>query len=124
LKGAQDIIVDKISNDPGLREQVRRNFFEEGKIVSRKGKKYTDDSKFSMYQEFDEPVKTIQATKASHRYLAIRRGWQEGHLTVSLQGDEEKLKKLFQAFACSASNQATEFLHGCAVQALTNHVIP
>lgn len=124
LKGAQDIIVDKVSNDPGLREQVRRNFFEEGKIVSKKGKQYTDDSKFSMYQEFEESVKSIQATKASHRYLAIRRGWQEGHLTVSIQGDEEKLKKIFQGFACRANNQATEFLHASAQHALTNHVIP
>ena len=124
LKGAQDIIIERISNDPGLRETVRKNFFAEGKIVSKKGKDYSADSKFEMYQEFEETIKSIQTTKASHRYLAIRRGWQEGQLTVSIQGDEAKLTKLFQGFACTVQNQSTDFLNNCGKLALNTHVIP
>ena len=124
LKGAQDILVEKIANDPELREAVRVGFFKGGKIVSRQGKKYRDDSKFEMYKEFEEAITSIQNKKASHRYLALRRGWQEGQLSVSIKGDEEQLVKSFYEFACNKENQATEFLKNCGKLAFGTHVVP
>ncbi len=125
LKGAQDIIVDKIFNNPELREVVRRNFFEDGKVVSKKAKGFKAHSKFEMYADFSEPVKNLQEAKASHRYLAMRRGWNEEELTVTIEGDEEFLVKKFENFACTEPNsQAAEFLKNCAKVALTVHVYP
>jgi uncharacterized protein len=125
LKGAQDIIVDKIFNNPDLREMVRKNFFEHGKVVSKKAKGFKAHSKFDMYGDFSEPVKTLQEPKASHRYLAMRRGWNEEELTVTIEGDEPLLLKRFEDFACSApSSHAAEFLKNCAKVALTVHVYP
>ena len=54
LKGAQDILVDKIFNNPELRETVRKNFFEVGKVVSKKAKGFKAHSKFEMYADFSE----------------------------------------------------------------------
>lgn len=125
LKGAQDIIVDKIFNNPELREVVRKNFFEQGKVVSKKAKGFKAHSKFEMYADFSESVKSLQEPKASHRYLAMRRGWNEEELTVTIEGDEAFLLKSFENFACSnPSSQAAEFLKNCAKVALTVHVHP
>lgn len=125
LKGAQDIIVDKIFNNPDLRELVRKNFFEQGKVISRKAKGFKAHSKYEMYGEFSEPVKSLQEPKASHRYLAMRRGWNEEELTVTIEGDEAYLVKSFENFACSnPASHAAEFLRNCAKVALTVHVYP
>jgi uncharacterized protein len=125
LKGAQDIIVDRIFNNPDLREVVRQNFFEQGKIVSKKTKNFKAHSKYEMYAEFAESVKSLQEPKASHRYLAMRRGWNEEELTVAIEGDEEFLLKKFENFAVTQSDvPAADFLKNCAKVALTVHVYP
>ncbi len=125
LKGAQDILVDRIFNNPDLREVVRQNFFEAGKVVSKKTKNFKPHSKFEMYAEFAEPVKALQEQKASHRYLAMRRGWNEEELSVTIEGDEEYLVAKFDNFACSRKDsQAADFLKNCAKVALTVHVFP
>ncbi|MES2963416.1 MAG: Tex family protein [Bdellovibrionota bacterium] len=125
LKGAQDIVVDKIFNNPDLRETVRKNFFEQGKVVSKKAKGFKAHSKFEMYADFAESVKSLQEPKASHRYLAMRRGWNEEELTVAIEGDEVYLLKTFENFACSTpTSQAAEFLKNCAKVALSVHVHP
>lgn len=125
LKGAQDIIVERIFNNPELRELVRKNFFEQGKVVSKKTKNFKAHSKYAMYAEFSEAVKSLQEPKASHRYLAMRRGWNEEELTVTIEGDEELLLKRFEGFACSVpTSHAAEYLKNCAKVALTVHVYP
>lgn len=125
LKGAQDIIVDKIFNNPDLREVVRENFFEQGKVVSKRTKNFKAHSKYEMYADFSEPVKSLKEPKASHRYMAMRRGWNEEELTVTIEGDEELLLKKFENFACSnPASHAAEFLKACAKSALTVHVYP
>lgn len=125
LKGAQDVIVDRIFNNPDLREVVRQNFFEQGKVVSKKTKNFKPHSKFEMYAEFAESVKALQEQKASHRYLAMRRGWNEEELSVTIEGDEVYLLAKFENFACSKKDsQAADFLKNCGKVALTVHVFP
>ncbi len=125
LKGAQDIIVERIFNNPELRDIVRKNFFEHGRVVSKKTKNFKAHSKYEMYADFSEPVKSLMEPKASHRYLAMRRGWNEEELTVSIQGDDEFLLKKFEEFACTELNShAAPFLKNCAKIALTVHVYP
>jgi uncharacterized protein len=125
LKGAQDIIVDKTFNNPDLREVVRLNFFEQGKVVSKKTKNFKAHSKYEMYAEFSESVKSLQEPKASHRYLAMRRGWNEEELTVTIEGEDDYLLKKFENFVCSQpESHAAEFLKNCAKIALTVHVYP
>lgn len=125
LKGAQDIIVDRIFNNPDLRETVRKNFFEDGKVGSKKTKNFKPHSKFEMYAEFSEPVKSLKEPKASHRYLAMRRGWEQEELTVSIEGDEAYLLSVFEKFAVTdTASHAAEFLKNCAKVALTVHVYP
>ncbi|MCB0364113.1 MAG: RNA-binding transcriptional accessory protein [Bdellovibrionaceae bacterium] len=124
LRGAQHIIVEKLSNISDLRAKVRDEYFEHGVLTTTKTTQFKSHSKYEMYAEFREPVKTLQAQKASHRYLALKRGWQEGELKVSIEADEAKLLAEFEKVAINKASQADAFLRECAKTALQIHVIP
>ncbi|MEQ1876266.1 MAG: Tex-like N-terminal domain-containing protein, partial [Bdellovibrionia bacterium] len=52
LKGAQDIIVERISNNPELRARTRKELFDNGKVISKKTKEFKPHSKYEMYADF------------------------------------------------------------------------
>lgn len=124
LRGVQHILVEKLSNDAGLRSQVRDEFYNQGKLKSAKTTEFKSHSKYEMYGEYSEPIKNLDSKKASHRYLALRRGWQEGELKVTMEADEEALLKKFENAASSVSTQAKDFMNATAKIAMTVHVIP
>ncbi|MBX3034454.1 MAG: RNA-binding transcriptional accessory protein [Bdellovibrionaceae bacterium] len=125
LKGAQDILVEKIANDPDLRAMVSKNYFEKGRVTAKAAKGFKPNSKFEMYKEFEEPVKSLMETKSSHRYLAMRRGWQEEELSVEVKGDDEALLAAYEKFATTTPDNAIgELLKTCAKTALSVYVVP
>lgn len=125
LRGAQNILIERIYNNPDLRAQVRQELYNEGRVTSKPGKKVKANSKFEMYFEFSEAVPSLMQRKASHRYLALRRGWAEGELAVTVEGDQEKLQSHFNNFACPVTaSPAKSFLEAAAKSALTVHVMP
>ena len=81
LQGARDIIAEWVSESEKARNVVRRHFSRFAIIKSKvvKGKE-TDGVKFSDYFAWEEEVRRC----ASHRFLAMRRGQEEGFLKVSI----------------------------------------
>lgn len=125
LKGAQDILVEKISNEPDLRLQVRNNFFDKGLVKSTRTKNFKANSKFEMYADFKESVKSLLDTKSSHRYMAMRRGWEEEELSVEVQAETEKLLVVYEKYATTTPDTPEgAFLKECAKLALTVYVVP
>lgn len=125
LRGVQHILVEKISNNSELRNKVKEGYWNFGEIHSKVGKKFKTHSKFDKYQDFKESIKSLSSKKASHRYLALRRGWQEGELLVSMQANDDELLKDFEIFALkNPQSQVANFMKSCAKLALTVHVIP
>jgi uncharacterized protein len=124
LRGAQHILVERLSNDSALRVQVRDEFYNNGKVKAQKTAEFKAHSKYEMYADYSEPVKHLDSRKASHRYLALRRGWQEGELKVTMEADEDALLRRFEGAAQTVPSQASEFMKGVAKTALTVHVVP
>lgn len=126
LKGSQDILVDKIANEATLRDQVVRNYFEQGKVTAKAAKGYKPNSKYEMYaKDFAEPVKNLLEEKASHRYMAIKRGWEEEELTADISADEEMLLKIYEKFATTTPDTAIgTYMKEAARLALNVYVIP
>lgn len=125
LKGAQDILIEKIANDADLRLVVHKNYFEKGKVLSKRTKNFKPHSKYEMYAEFEENVKSLLEAKASHRYLAMRRGWQEEELSVEIKGEDEILLSQYEKFATTTpDNNIGTFLKQSAKLALTVYVVP
>jgi uncharacterized protein len=81
LAGARDIIAEWINEDINARNKIR-NIFEKSGILSSKLKKGKENEavKYKDYFDYSEAGKTIP----SHRYLAIKRGEEEGFLKVGI----------------------------------------
>lgn len=86
LAGASDIIVERLSEDAGLRQRVRSAVFERGHVRTRKGEKAKTPSRFDNYFSYQEPVRALLTPESSHRYLAMRCGWMEEELVLSMGG--------------------------------------
>jgi uncharacterized protein len=81
LAGARDICAERLAEDAELRQRVRQAYLSEGVIEVQKKKEHVDKTtKFDMYAEFAEPIAKVP----SHRFLAIRRGEEEGVLRSAL----------------------------------------
>ncbi len=90
LKGARDIIAERVNEDERARNQVRNLFSRTATITSKvvKGKE-EEGQKFRDYFDWSEPLKRC----TSHRLLALRRGEAEGILRVSISPDDEECKE-------------------------------
>jgi uncharacterized protein len=126
IKGAQDILVEKIANEAALRQAVVKNYFDQGKVTAKAAKGYKPNSKYDMYsKDYSDLVKNLLEEKFSHRYMAMKRGWEEEELTVDLVGDDEMLLKSYENFATTNPDNAIgTFLKESARLALNVYVIP
>jgi uncharacterized protein len=89
IDGAQDILIERLSENQDLRQLVRTKIFERGSLSTGKGSKAKPASKFETYFEYHEKVQSLLQPQNSHRYLAIRRGWMEEELTLQVGGGAE-----------------------------------
>jgi uncharacterized protein len=126
IKGAQDILVEKIANEAALREAVVKNYFEQGKVSTKAAKGYKPNSKYEMYsKDYSDLVKNLLEEKFSHRYMAMKRGWEEEELSVDLSADDDILLRSYENFATSNPDNAIgAFLKESARLALNVYVIP
>lgn len=84
LQGAQDIIAEKMSDEPELRKVLRDMYMKYASIKCELVE--NENSKtYEMYDGFDEKINKIP----SHRVLAINRGEKEGCLKVKLNVSDE-----------------------------------
>lgn len=135
IQGAQDILVERLSERADLRAQVRERVFKEGTLKAAKATKAKPNSKYEMYFDYREPLTGLLKPEASHRYLAIRRGWMEEELTIGVAGPagdvdafETELPALFEAEAATVrdplESPGHEVLTKAARLAYKAHVLP
>jgi uncharacterized protein len=130
VQGAQDILVERLSERADLRAKVREKVFSEGTLKTEKAAKVKPNSKYEMYFDYREPLSSLMKPEASHRYLAIRRGWMEEELSIAVAGPEEakfegELLRFFENEACTVSDSpGAEVLARAAKLALKAHVLP
>jgi uncharacterized protein len=86
LQGARDIMAEWVSENTDARNKTRYAF-ERTALISSKVKKNKQEEgvKYRDYFDFSEPLNKIP----SHRLLAIRRGEEEGFLSVDISPDED-----------------------------------
>lgn len=96
IAGACDIIAERVSEDERARNTVRRTMGREGIVHSKvvKGKE-AEGVKYSDYFDATSPLRTI----SSHRFLAMRRGEDEGILRIAVDvGTEGIVEGLCRRF--------------------------
>lgn len=83
LAGAKDIIAELVSDDAEIRKKLREFIFRNS-IIKTTGKT-EEQSVYSMYYDYSEPVNKI----VGHRILAVDRGEREDILKVAVVTNEE-----------------------------------
>ena len=90
IAGAQDILAERISDDPDFRAYIRNAVFKNGKMVSTAVDE-SEQTVYEMYYAYEEPLLKV----ANHRILALNRGEKEKHLKVKvLVADDQMLEWL------------------------------
>jgi uncharacterized protein len=131
LQGAQDILTERLAEIAELRQQVRAALFTKGALHTAKGEKAKPHSKYEKYFDHHEPIQSLHKPEHSHRYLAMRRGWTEQELSLSVGGPaddpgfEERLLAAFEAAAVSVPGSPGDaLLRRAARLALKAYVLP
>ncbi len=94
LAGARDIIAEWITENQEARALVRSLFLQKGVVISKvDASKEEEGAKYRDYFDWEEPL-----TKApSHRILAMRRGENEGILTLRIAPEETEVLALLES---------------------------
>jgi len=88
LQGARDILAERVADIADVRGLVREAYAREAVVKSEQAlPKKEEPTKFEQYYDFEESIATIP----SHRFLAIRRGQNEGVLWMRLVVDRAPL---------------------------------
>lgn len=135
IEGAQDILIERLSEIAELRQLVRTTAFEKGGLITKKGPKPKPHSKYENYFDYSESVASLLKPENSHRYLAMRRGWIEEELSLGIGGKPEPdggdsgfeagLLRAFEAAALTVPDSpGAEVLRKAARLALKAHVQP
>lgn len=119
LQGALDIIAEDISDDAGIRKRLRVVAMAHG-VLNSKASDADNDSVYSQYYEFSEPVSKI----AGHRVLAIDRGEREGFLKVNIELDENKAMNIVYSVAVRGENACSEAVKEAAEDSYKRLIFP
>jgi uncharacterized protein len=129
MAAASDILIEQFSHELTLKERIRQEFWSTGLIVSSKRKdaeKIEDYTKYQDFFEFSEPVSKIKEAKASHRYLALRRGMMNKILKVDITIVSEIAYQMIEShfFKTGTKLGAYEHLKVCAKKAYDQAILP
>ncbi len=118
LQGALDIIAEKISDDAGIRKQLRIVCGAHGIITSKAGSE--DLGVYEMYGDYSEAVSKIP----SHRILALNRGEKEEILKVNIELDREKAMFVINKNHVKEGSTATALVRAAAEDAYNRLIFP
>ncbi len=121
LLGAGHILAEQFSEDPEVRQKVRKLYRKSGKLVSAK---LEDNPKknqqFHDYLDFREPLSRIPP----HRVLAINRGERAKVLRVQVEADAAAIEELGIEQLVPPDHAHKDFLTGCVRDALARLILP
>jgi len=105
LAGARDILAEWISQNEKARNMIRHSF-ETGAVIYANSikRKKEEGEKYRDYFDYSEPLKKCP----SHRLLAIRRGENNGFLTVGIRPDEKNTLDTLHRFFVKGDNASSQ----------------
>ena len=121
LQGARDIIAEWINEDQTARAQLRELFTIKGNFKCRViPSKEKEGIKYKDYFNWEEPL----ISAPSHRILAMRRGENEGFLTLRVLPPEEEALYILESLFIKKHNLASEQIRTAMVDAYKRLLTP
>ncbi len=94
IKGAQDILAERYSDQPREREAIRNSMLRYGNLETKKTKNFNENGTFKNLAGKSEKVAYVP----SHRYLAIMRGVKEKELSVKISVDVTRIEENIKTY--------------------------
>ncbi|MFC4559888.1 Tex family protein [Virgibacillus kekensis] len=110
LAGVNDILAERISDDPAYREYIREETFKRGTVHSEAKNAEKDEKKvYEMYYDYDETVRSM----VSHRILALNRGEKEKVLKVSVNPPVDRIQEYLEkkVITNKSNHESADILH-------------
>src|SRR4051812_49039413 len=121
LLGAGHILAEQFSEDPEVRQKVRKLYRKTGKLVSVKVEDNPKkNQQFHDYLDFREPLSRIPP----HRVLAINRGERAKILRVQVEADQAAIEEIGIEQLVPVEHAHKDFLTGCVRDALARLILP
>lgn len=127
--GAFDIIIERMAHDIETKETLRKDYWTSAVLKSSKRDKAEEEDKDFMkykdYFEFSQKISELKEAKATHRFLAMRRGMTSKALKVDVDYPEDAAlglikKRFFQNPMLTFSKE----LEVAAKKAYINYIHP
>jgi uncharacterized protein len=127
-KGVQSILIEKFSHDLEIKNTLRSDFWKTAKIIAsprKDAKEVKDWQKFQDYFEFEQPIALLKDPKATHRFLALRRGMTLKILKVEVSYETEDATSVIKkAYFPLDSHKNFDFLLQAATRAYNTSILP
>ncbi|MFT5326081.1 MAG: hypothetical protein ACI8P0_003955 [Planctomycetaceae bacterium] len=121
LKGAADILAERISENVNVRDSSRKIAWRTGRITVSPTKKNEEKQKeFENYFDYSEPVWKVPP----HRTLALNRGEKEEVLRIKFDWDRSVAARVISSEYDLASHVHREFLNDCVQDSLDRLIHP
>ncbi len=118
LAGASDIIAEDLSDDPGIRKELRALYHRRGSLVCTGDPEA--DSVYRLYYDFNTPISRLQ----DHQIMAMNRGEKEGFLKVSPALPENVGEALVCRGAWHPGRPLSDFVRAAAEDAFDRLIEP
>ncbi len=108
IQGAKDIVAEWVSENLASRSAMRQLYLNQAYLIAKRKKNANEEEaiKYMDYWEYSQELRKIP----SHRMLAIRRGEQEGILSVSIGVEWQKAQKLLHTIFLKKRMESSFYL--------------
>ncbi|MEQ9068794.1 MAG: Tex-like N-terminal domain-containing protein, partial [Gimesia chilikensis] len=121
LKGVADILVEKIGEDPDVRDISRRIAWRSGKLTVNATKKAEElGQEYRDYFNYSERAVKVP----HHRTMALNRGEKSGALRVRFEWEEESARQSIVSHLKLEGHRFSEFLTEVVTDALQRLILP
>ena len=122
IKGAQDIIAEKVSDDPKFREKITDSINNYSFIVCKLKKDAKDEKGvYKKYYDYSENLKYIE----DHRIMAINRASKEKIISFSFEYDKEYLYRYcFRGLSRDRESIVNDLVYDAVVDGLDRLALP
>lgn len=125
LKGAQDIIVERLLKNSEIRIALSEKYYNEGVVTVAKTEKFKE-GKYSSAAQFRERVADLLNSKNYYKFPVVKKAWEDGFFKVLIEAKTNEMLPQIQGkiFNFTDENDCTKFVGEAFQKAIDIHVLP
>lgn len=125
LKGAQDIIVDRLLKKAEIREKLSDLYYTKSTLKVEKSDSFKN-TKYNSILTFKEKVSSLLETKNYYKFPMVKKAWEEGQVKVLLEVDKTELVEQLKSeiLKLEKANPWAVFLTEAFHKLIDVHVVP